>query len=105
MKASQEQRDKVRLTQVLVTSAQNYILKEDLTSAIKDGEQALKLSEPTPHTELKALAHHVLYQAYSSNQKCGKAAEHLQAFIDATHTSNEQDKLELKRLRDCAEAH
>jgi tetratricopeptide (TPR) repeat protein len=74
MKLAQGLGDKVRIAQLLVISASNFMLKGDIQGATRDGEQALKLVSPLPHPELKAQVHFALYQAYERNQKCAKAA-------------------------------
>ena len=107
---AQSVHDNARLAQVLVTSAENYLLTGDVSNAIKDGEQALGLSNSLPLAELKALVHHVLFRAYRSNQKCAKAAEHLQAYIDIyqSHMASaqrDQYKAQLEVLKNCADAH
>lgn len=109
MRLAQSLRDNVRLAQVLLVSAQNYFLKADLVSAIKDGEQAQKLSDPLHHPELKALVHQLLYRAYASNQRCAQAVEQLQAYIDLsrgrmTQADSDRHDKELERLRNCADA-
>jgi uncharacterized caspase-like protein/tetratricopeptide (TPR) repeat protein len=106
---AQNVHDNARLAQVLVTSAENYLLTGDVSNAINDGEQALALSNSLPLAELKALVHHVLFRAYSSNQKCAKAATHLQAYIDIYQShmisaQRDQYKAQLEVLKNCADA-
>jgi uncharacterized caspase-like protein/tetratricopeptide (TPR) repeat protein len=109
MKLAQDQGDKIRMAQLLVISARNFMLKEDIQGAIRDAEHALKLVGPSPYAELKAQVHFALYQAYDSNQKCAKAAEQLRSFIQlrqskATVTELGRYNNELDRLKNCAEA-
>jgi len=109
MKLAQDLGDKTRMAQLLVVSARNFMLKEDIPGAIRDGEQALKLVGPSPYAELKAEVHFALYQAYDSNQKCAKAAEQLRAFIQLRQSKATLAELarynnELGRLKNCAEA-
>ena len=85
------------------------MLKEDIQGAIRDGEQALKLISPSPYAELRSQVHFALYQAYDSNQKCAKAAEHLRSFIQLRQSKATVAELgrynnELDRLKNCAEA-
>jgi len=107
---AQSAHDNVRLAQALVTSAENYMLTGDVSNAIRDGEQALGLSNSLPLVELKALVHHLLFRAYRSKQNCAKAAEHLQAYIDVyqnhmTSAERDQNKAQLQVLKNCADAH
>jgi len=75
--------DRRRLVLALDTSAQNHLLKGNLPRAIEDAEQALKTSEAIPDLKDYPEAHFTLYLAYNSNQGFGRAAEHLQKYIDA----------------------
>jgi tetratricopeptide (TPR) repeat protein len=78
IKLAQNNKDKERLALFLDVSAQIYVLKLDPANAIKDAAQALNLSSMD---DTKAQAHYTLYTAYRSDQKYGKAVEHLQRYL------------------------
>jgi uncharacterized caspase-like protein/Tfp pilus assembly protein PilF len=100
--------DKRRLALVLATSAENYQLKGDIANAIKDGEEALKVSATIPDLKDLPEVHHTLYAVYESDQKYAKAVEHLEKYTalvspqssDEERTSLKEELVRLKRLRD-----
>ncbi|HXG67002.1 MAG TPA: caspase family protein [Blastocatellia bacterium] len=100
--------DKRRLALVLETSALNYFLKGDLARAIEDGEKSLSTAAALPDLKDFPDAHFTLFQAYEADQQFGKAATHLQKFIEvagnqlsASQRADLQANLDrIKRLRD-----
>jgi uncharacterized caspase-like protein/tetratricopeptide (TPR) repeat protein len=100
--------DRRRLALVLATSSQNHMLKGDIASAVKEGEEALKVAASLPDLKEFAEAHHTLYAAYQSDQKYAKAVEHLEKYIAITSTQTaaeekarlQEELTRLKRLRD-----
>ncbi|MCI0488151.1 MAG: caspase family protein [Blastocatellia bacterium] len=96
--------DKRRLVLVLDTSAQNHLLKGNISMAISDAEKALKLSEKIPDMKDFHEAHYTLYTAYTSDQRFSKASEHLQKFIQMagsqlSPTERQTLDAELKRIK------
>jgi tetratricopeptide (TPR) repeat protein/uncharacterized caspase-like protein len=100
--------DKRRLAMVLETSAESHRLKGELSAAIQDGNQALKVSAQYP--DLKDLdkdLHLTLWAAYNSSQDFAKAAENLQKYIDAGGLSTDEianRKAEVENLKRKARA-
>jgi tetratricopeptide (TPR) repeat protein len=89
--------DKTRLALVRETNALIYLLKEDPTRAIEEGEAALKVQEALPETHL------TLTQAYVSNQRFAPAVDHLTRYIFLSKAQMSPDQLktyqeELSRL-------
>ena len=72
---------KERLSLALDASAQIYVLQADPLRAIKDGEEALKL---TTADDLKGEIHLTLSEAYKSDQKYAKASDHLKQYLALT---------------------
>ena len=62
----------------LDASAQIYVLQADPLRAIKDGEEALKM---TTADDLKGEIHLTLSEAYKSDQKYAKASDHLKQYL------------------------
>lgn len=108
MDYAQKANDRRRTIMVLELSAENYLLKGDVTHAIEHGEKALNLSANLPDMKDYPDAHYTLYTAYNSKQQFKKAAEHLSKFIEvygkqiSTQEKNSLDE-ELKRLKRAAE--
>lgn len=92
---------KQRLALALALSTQYHLLMADTTSAIKDGEEALKISGPQPRLDLLCNLHFMLSQAYESNQRVAsnkfKAVEHQQKYIDIGCEPGQREK-PLQRL-------
>src|SRR5262249_21706401 len=70
-------RDPARLMLAYNTSAENYLLKGNYDAAIKDAEQALKISDANAHLKDYADPHATLAKAYDAEQKYARAVEHL----------------------------
>lgn len=101
-------RDPTRLMLVLGTSAENYLLKGNFQAAIKDAEQAIKISAAIPNLAGFADPHLTMYKAYEADQKYARAVDHLQKFIELNKLYMSTDELKekvaelerVKRLRD-----
>jgi tetratricopeptide (TPR) repeat protein/uncharacterized caspase-like protein len=109
LKLSRGLSDKRRLVLALDTSAQNHLLKGNISGAIADAEEALKLSASIPELKDYYEAHYTLYSAYVSDQKFAKAAEHLEKFIRSAGSQLDPAARktldeELKRVRRLKEA-
>jgi tetratricopeptide (TPR) repeat protein len=109
LKLARSNGDKRRMALVLDTSALCYLLSGNVTQAIAEGEQALKISETIADLKNFPDAHYTLYSAYSSDQKFKKAADHLQKFIEAygtklTPQERQTYEEELNRLKRAAAA-
>ncbi len=87
LELAQKLGDRRREVLVLSVSAQNYLLKGDLARAIEDGEKALQRAATIPDMKDFPEAHFTLYDAYKSDQKFLKAADHLQAYIASVCSS------------------
>ncbi|MBI3649654.1 MAG: caspase family protein [Acidobacteria bacterium] len=107
-KLAQASGDKRRAVLVMATSAQNHLLREDVASAIRDGEAALKMADALPDLKDLCEAHLTLSNAYNSDQKYPKAVEHLQKYLQACGTQLtadarqkvQEDLDQLKRQKD-----
>jgi tetratricopeptide (TPR) repeat protein len=98
-----------RLILALDLSSQNFIVQGDIANAIKEGEAALKLSASAPNPLVIASVHYTLSQAYESNQKFVKAAEHRQKYAEVFMPGMSPDERrglqeEIKQLKREAEA-
>ncbi|HWP43526.1 MAG TPA: tetratricopeptide repeat protein, partial [Blastocatellia bacterium] len=78
IKLAQKTGNDERLAQAMDASAQIHLIQANPSSAIKDAEQGLKL---TDSPDLKGELHYTLFSAYKANQRYGKAAEHLQQYL------------------------
>jgi uncharacterized caspase-like protein/tetratricopeptide (TPR) repeat protein len=91
-KLAQAASDKRRAVLVMAAMAQNHLLREDVTGAIKDGEAALKMAEAIPDLKDLCEARLTLSNAYNSDQKYPKAVEHLQKYLDTCGTQMSADQ-------------
>jgi tetratricopeptide (TPR) repeat protein len=106
-KRAQNLPSKRRLALVYDTSALINFLKGDLTRAIADARQALKLAEAIPDMKDFPDAHFTLYKSYESSRDFAKAADHLQKFMAMTDLDPERKKAweeKLSYLQDKARA-
>jgi hypothetical protein len=99
----------LRTVLALDLSCQNYMLQGDVANAIKDGEAALKLGASVPNPVVVASVHYTLSQAYESDQKFAKAAEHRQRYADVMMPGMPPDdrrglEEDIKRLKRAAAA-
>lgn len=78
---AQEAGDRRRQVLVLATLSQNHLLREDVATAIKDGEQALKTAQGMPGMQDLCDVHLTLSSAYNSAQHFAKAVEHMEKFL------------------------
>jgi uncharacterized caspase-like protein/tetratricopeptide (TPR) repeat protein len=107
-KLAQSSGDKRRAVLVMATSAQNHLLREDVASATRDGEAALKMAEAIPDLKDLCEVHLTLSNAYNSDQKYPKAVEHLQKYLDScgnqmtadARQKVQEDLDQLKRQKD-----
>jgi tetratricopeptide (TPR) repeat protein len=90
--------DKRRQALVLETSANNYFLKGDMASAIKDAREALKLSEQFPDMKGFPDPYLTLARAYESSQDFAKAAEQLKKYISVAELGPEDRKRKQEKL-------
>jgi uncharacterized caspase-like protein/Tfp pilus assembly protein PilF len=90
--------NKRRLALVLETSALNYFLKGDMASAIKDGREALKVSEQFADMKDFPDAHLTLAGAYESSQDFAKAADHLKRYISVAELGTEDRNRKQEKL-------
>jgi tetratricopeptide (TPR) repeat protein len=66
----------------LGTSAEIYLLKQDVARAIEEAQKSLRVSETIPDLKDYYEAHYTLYSAYASMGKNARAAEHLQKYLE-----------------------
>lgn len=90
--------DKRRQALVLETSANNYFLKGDMASAIKDAREALKVSEQFPDMKGFPDPYLTLARAYESSQDFAKAAEQLKRYISVAELGPEDRKRKQEKL-------
>ncbi len=88
--------DKRRVAQLLEISARIYLSKGDAKSAIKEGEQALKVAETTSLKDYYD-AHLTLARAYNSEQKFAAAEKHLKSYLSQVEKYLSQSELQRKR--------
>ncbi len=106
MRLANKVTDKRRQALVLDMSANNYFLKADMASSIKDAKEALKVSDQFPDMKGFTDPYLTLARAYESSQDFAKAAESLKKFISMTELGPEdrarkQEKLDylIKKAR------
>jgi tetratricopeptide (TPR) repeat protein len=90
--------NKRRLALVLETSALNYFLKGDMSSAIKDAREALKVSDQFADMKDFPDAHLTLAGAYESSQDFAKAADHLKKYISVAELRPEDRTRKQEKL-------
>ncbi len=109
-KHARQLRDTLRLTLVMETSAHLSLMQEDVQSAIKSAEEALRLAAQTPGLNNFFDPHFTLYSAYATQQDFARAAEHLQIYLNGYRFKMKPEQsqaldAELKRLRRDAQLH
>ena len=90
--------DKRRTALVLETSANNYFLKGDMASAIKDAREALKVSDQFPDMKGFPDPYLTLARAYESSQDFAKAADSLKKYISVAELGPEDRTRKQEKL-------
>ena len=90
--------DKRRVALVLETSANNYFLKGDMASAIKDAREALKVSDQFPDMKGFPDPYLTLARAYESSQDFAKAADSLKKYISVAELGPEDRTRKQEKL-------
>jgi tetratricopeptide (TPR) repeat protein len=90
--------DKRRTALVLETSANNYFLKGDMASAIRDAREALKVSDQFPDMKGFPDPYLTLARAYESSQDFAKAADSLKKYISVAELGPEDRTRKQEKL-------